>query len=1015
VPEYQAWELLRNGTKLRPDIDVDTLKLDRAALREMFGDDFHKTMPKLRGLYRAEGGVHPSAVAEVFGIASGDQLIKFINENPTRLQTIDQLTKGQLAQEFPDVFDQGQIEKEAMNLAHNDARLRVLEREAATLNRITGSDAKLRRRMGKMLAERILGQRTVRAATRTSKFAAAEARAGKAAERANLQGIVEEAAVQKRHQVMQHHLYKESARLADYVEKSVRYMKKFSKRSTLKNIDPEYVAQIDGLLHQIDLKKMSLPKLADKKALAAFIEEQQVNGLEVFLPQRVQNEARTQHYTELTIDEFKAFVDSIKSLEHVGRQKVKNDQRFKQMSKEVVDSITLNTKRKELPLHIQRSSWYKVKGGVQSFHAAHLKPEFVFEWLDGNQSLGASTTNLYTPVAVAQGNETTIGRWMAEGFKDNLDKLTPYERSHLHSTSSTELGTLSRESLIMLALHWGNEHNRQAVIEARAYQAKGWTQDKIESALGLLSSTEWDFVEATWQYIDRLWNDMQIGDRTFEGVASLQKRLVGIVPEKVQAHPFTIGNRTISGGYMPLIWDQRESRRAEELSVEEKLKSSGMALRSTTQQGHTHERLQNSGGLPPLLEMSAISEHVRDVVHDLTHREAVYQVQRLLQDPDVERAIKESAGEAFYKYLTPWIANIAQEQTDPGGAFGKIARYARVGTTTVAMGLKLSTALLQPFGFTQSIALLGEKYAFKGLIEFYTPWKLRQNVKRVLELSQAMNDRKTNFDRDVHDVVRTMSRGGKLKESMKYYFYLIGFFDMAVSMPTWLGAYEKGLVDFKGDEQRAILFADRSVRLSQGAGAPKDLAAIQRGPETHRIFTMFYSYFSSYYNMNTRMLQVAEPTPGGAFRLMMSALYLTIIPALLTELFLERGPEDEDEWASWAAKKLAAYPFQGLVGVRDVANFIFGDYGYSFTPVADAAMSIGKTAINVGEVVFGDEDWDRAATRDALLTLGYWGHLPARQAWLTGEYLYDWIHNDINSFSPWELLVTGTRGDENDR
>ncbi len=47
---------------------------------------------------------------------------------------------------------------------------------------------------------------------------------------------------------------------------------------------------------------------------------------------------------------------------------------------------------------------------------------------------------------------------------------------------------------------------------------------------------------------------------------------------------------------------------------------------------------------------------------------------------------------------------------------------------------------------------------------------------------------------------------------------------------------------YNGDEAKVIDPADRAVRVSQSAGGVKDLAKIQRGGDTWRMFTMFYSY-----------------------------------------------------------------------------------------------------------------------------------------------------------------------------
>ena len=69
-------------------------------------------------------------------------------------------------------------------------------------------------------------------------------------------------------------------------------------------------------------------------------------------------------------------------------------------------------------------------------------------------------------------------------------------------------------------------------------------------------------------------------------------------------------------------------------------------------------------------------------------------------------------------------------------------------------------------------------------------------------------------------------------------------------------------------------------------------------------------------------------------------------------------------------------------------------------------VDVGQSLVNVGRGLFKDE-FKKSTARAGVLTMGYIFHLPARQAWLTGEYLFDWMNGDVDSFSPWELLVTG--------
>ncbi len=117
---------------------------------------------------------------------------------------------------------------------------------------------------------------------------------------------------------------------------------------------------------------------------------------------------------------------------------------------------------------------------------------------------------------------------------------------------------------------------------------------------------------------------------------------------------------------------------------------------------------------------------------------------------------------------------------------------------------------------------------------------------------------------------------------------------LSVDLPTWWGAYEKGIKDFAGDETKAARYADSMVRVSQGSGSTKDLARIQRGSELARAFTMFYSYFNTFYNLGALRIDALKKdhSAPAVFAATNTALLLWFIPAVLTEIAAGRGPDD---------------------------------------------------------------------------------------------------------------------------
>jgi hypothetical protein len=339
----------------------------------------------------------------------------------------------------------------------------------------------------------------------------------------------------------------------------------------------------------------------------------------------------------------------------------------------------------------------------------------------------------------------------------------------------------------------------------------------------------------------------------------------------------------------------------------------------------------------------------------------------------------------------------------------KLLNHARAGASIVSMGYKITTAIVQPLGYLQSVEMLGAKYSAIGLKEFYGKGTGMGRAKEfVFERSEQMRNRMTTFDRDVRDQLKGLQdRGSKVRRS---FFFMTGAMDMTVSIPTWLGAYRKamdGAVDglTAGDETAAIDFADSIVRKSQSAGGAKDLAGIQAGHPLFKLFTTFYSYFNVMYNLMARRVGLTK-NPGDIPALIGSLATLWFVPAILAEILAQRGPGEDEEWGSWFQRtwtNWALYPLQGLIGFRELVQAM-GPYGYDGPPALDAISQTGRALKIPIAALDEDAEIKRGDVKAAVEAASYWGHLPGRQMWITGEYLYDYMTGEEEDFSVKDAL-----------
>lgn len=1036
---YIALAALSRGT--HPDGSplpdgVQPVKLSRKGILDSFGADMLKRLPRPH-VYAKEGGLHPDIAADLFGYHSGEELLLALANVRPRKQLIEAETDVRMRERYGDMRLDGTIATDAMNAVHNEQRALLLRKELQHLaTHHLPTLKKLVRKIShrvptieavRTMAERAIASKRVRDIS-PALYERASAKASRNAVNAMLRGDFETAFAEKQKQLLNHELQRAAAAAREKVDGIVEHMGKFGKRSTREKLGRaggDYLDQIDAILERFDFRKgVSIKAIERRKALAAWVTEQNETGFTVDMPARLLNEAYRQHYKDTSYEELVGIDDAVRTIEHLAGLKNKllanqRTQNLEDARADIVGSIGANHSLAPAPLDFAPGFKARTKEGAKGFAAAHSKPEFIFEWLDGNKPLGAVWQHLFKPFVDADATENKMMRNVSAGLAKIFQAYPRKERAtwFFHRTFIPEINTsLTKANMLAVGLNWGNQYNRDALM--RGY---GWSETQVKAVLDRLDARDWQTVQGIWDYIDSFWPQIE----------AREKELSGIAPGKVEAAEVVTAHGTFRGGYYPIVFDSKLSWR--QAVLEEKAHArdlfGGNWARAMTRHGHTVERT-DTGGKPIRLELSGLTEHITNVVHDLAYRPALIDVGRLLNDKEIREAIEHSIGREYYRQLNPWLASMASDRRDYSNPIEGMLGRARAGATIVNMGWKLTTALTQILGFATSAKEIGIKYTALGIADSYgTPGKISEAWEFMTSRSEQMNSRLRTFDRDVRDSFKRLNVAGvkpgvgsmvdaytgQIRDS---FFILIGYMDMAVSMPTWMGAYRKamdGAVDnvTAGDEPAAIDYADQMIRETQGSGAAKDLALVQRGAESFRLFTMFYSYFSVLFNQfakTTRQFRIDRNAP----KLFASMALLWFIPAVLQDLMLGRGPDedaDEEEWTRWLLAREAAYPFQSMILVRDVINGM-DQYGYEPSAAFDMYESLARTGSLGLKLAGGDkEEIERKDVKGLVMTAGYTLHLPTRQMWLTGEYFYDWLGGEVNPEHPaeaaWQGLVTG--------
>lgn len=995
IPAYRVLAYLRTGKLDGLPEGTPAYKLDRASIVKMMGEGALIRMPKgVPPLYRAEGGVHPDAIAELFGFKSGHDMLTAIMSAPNLGRAITEEVSIRMRARFGDLMgDANARVREAEAAIANDDTGELLQAELEVLVRKGLVNTKLNKEAASRAAKRAIRAKPIREAIRLKLYMNANAKAAAEAEKAILKGDWKTAIAAKQRQLLNHYMAIEAREAQRVSDQAVAYLSKFTGKKRPKGLAVDYLEQIDGLLERFDLRKSVGPAAAQRRiALSEWIAAQEAQGLLVSIPDALRNDAMRKPFREMTVDDLLALTDTVKSIEHLGRLKDKllankAAREFDAVRNEVLASIMVNQELGRVSPNQNPTTGEKLLSTVKSVDAGLLKIEQVLSWLDGGDINGALRRHVWQPIADAEARENDMRTTYTGKIFDIMGGL---DKQRLRETLTIGgIGNLTRSDIMSVALNLGNADNRAKLM--RGGNGKGpWTDADVSAIVQHLNKEEWDAVQNIWDTINELWPE----------IAALQKRLSGVAPPKVEAATVETPYGTLKGGYYPVVYDPRRSAIVEDRAAEAASKLfENTYLKPATAHGFTKERTKGDGN-PLQLNIDLAASHIIAVIHDLTHREAIMDAHKIMTDRTVRSEIEARYGREIYQQFVPWLQSIAHDNVKNDGLQGieTVMRGVRSRATMVGMGFRVTTILTQVAGFSSVMEMVSPRYLATGLGQFIkSPRALSAQIN---SMSSEMRHRGKSLDRDVRDELRRLSgKNGLADDAKRFAFHGIAFMDRVVTVPAWLGAYTQHLATYPGDVEGATAFADQVVRLTSGAGGAKDLAAIQRQNEGTKLITMFYSYFSAYYNRQRTWGRAAKKAiQNGTFSdvpsLLAQQVFMTIGPAVLADLIVGQGPGEDEDYASWVAKKVALYPFMALPLVRDAISALDSGFGYTFTPAGRTVQESILDPIKLIAKIAEGEATARETVVQAITTTGYVFNLPLGQLATTTNNVWKAIEED---------------------
>lgn len=1026
--QYRKWQESIYDEQERVRLDAfGKGKLDLNMMRGMYGEEgeWRNLGIGRTGMVMTTGNP-PDAVAELFGFNSGDHLIKSLlaAENPKAL--IDRMTDERMLSEYGDLVDAKRMNEAADKAVHNEVRARVLATELSAQNKALGN-RRILEAAAKEFANRQIAGTLVRD-LKSSKYTRAESKSAQTADKATRKGDTTTAVQAKRDQLLNNRAVKATIEANEKVDATLKYLKKFDSEGVRKNLDIEYIEQIDDILTRFDLRSgQSLRAVDKRKSLLQWVEGQKEIGLSPVVDEDLLNEARRTSYKELPFEQFMALADSIRNIEHLGRLKktlltAKDKREFAERMAEARESINGNGNRIVPERATPNDFMGKTAKFGRRFSAAHRKFSSFMRELDGGKDLGVMADLLLYSMYEAGSMETDLRAKATEDMQalfatieGKLDKAVGNVYAVKRIVPGTNI-SLTHEQRIMFAMNWGNDGNRQRLLDGGLEGTRRITNEDAAAILDTITKDEWDFIQGTWDYI-----------ATFKPmIAEQEKRLTGREPVWIDPSPVNTKFGTYAGGYFPAKYDAQMSTRSESLEAVTDLRMAmkGAFNASGTRDGYTQARAEAVKGRPILLSFDTISRHIHEVSHRLAWQEWLTDATRVVTALDGD--IRERLGAEALQEIHQHIRDVAIGDAPVTGTTDILLSRIRTGTSIVGMGYRVSTALLQPSGIFQSWARLGI-----GAVSNGVKMVLKNPVKThewVMENSPMMRNRARTLNREINEIVNQVRAGKALTTLQASYFYMISKMQIMIDMPTYVGAYEKALFDLEYDkagsederkaiETKAHSFAGQTVIDTQTGGEIKDLAGVQKGSQGQKLFTNFYSYFSALYNLNVENFRTKKLTDPMEFAdFVATALLLNVMPVIYSVALknLLKGECDWDDGECllqrYKSEQMSTI-FGQMIGVRDLGIAVDvatggNAYGYSGPPSLKFFSEIYRFGQQTeqGEV-------DMPMFKAANNALGILLHYPAGQINSTVDGMLAIERGEVEGVSIFGALISGAPKD----
>lgn len=946
-------------------LDKDSLTPEQAA-----------KLPK--NYIRAEG-VNPDELAGFFGYSSGadmvDRLSAYTEARKAAgmsakdylTRVIDQETERQMELRYKPAED---LLEEAKDRIASETQLDILHETTLALAQKARLEFSIDKASFTGSVKNAMGKLSL-AEIDSKKYLADAGRAGRAMQEAYTRQDWTEAAKNSQHQYTSMVMYQEALKVAKERGRFDKVAKTMSAREVPAMV-PDYTNWVHDILLRIGKPvKRSLQDLQDAigrtehKELGEFVEYKEGHDLrEVPVADFLMDgKDFRKEYGQLSLDEFRAINDSIKTLIKNGK-----NERTIEKAGEAADLAEVKAKMVE-QLKSFAEKHYDAEGNrwlgpippapariIRTFLANHLQIESLLNRWDRGDYKGVFTQYVMRDLADAANNQSAIERRylkMLVDIKDDVNLKEQIPNQIWRNPDNDGLMILTRKNLRAMLLNAGNEENL-------AKLAKGY-KIKPEIARAWLhkfaTKEDWEWVGKIGKIFAELKKESDV----------MYRGLSGVEPESIPTPPIQTPHGEMPGFYYPLIKHPFFEGTKKQIGTDP-LEGPGY-VRATVPAGYTKKR---TGAVYPLaLDLDMMPVQMRQMIHDIAMRPSVINASKIFYDKEVRSAIARHYGQEYRELLVPYIRDVANAgnfRSDAQKVFANWSEFMRQNAITTLIGLNPGTVMKHgPTALVQSVKEVGIKDFSKeltGLMSTY-PQTGESNWAFAMRESQELQRRTRHYNETLGGAQEKVLGEENMRDTIiKYASAPVAMSDLLSAVPTWLAAYKAEMAKNGGVVGDATSFADRAVRRAHGSSVITNRSGVMRQGPLMSWMTSVYGFFNHIMNRQYEMMWQAKDAlqEGNAIGFgkvaakqaapLTAALFAyVLLPALIEEL-VSPLPDDKNKpegFAKKAAKGLTFSLSASWIGLRDITSAILygrdpavGLLSTTYRTMSDVARDLGK-------------------------------------------------------------------------